>query len=289
MAADAAACYNRIVAGLHHCYPTDAERIGSILAGEHPGEDLRDETAWVATDGARIVGIAHAGLDDGARHLAGPRGAIRFIACETGFRAAGQALLDAAEGYLLAQGVPEIIAFHQDHRWPCFHLEHAYMPDRLTRIEGLLGYNGYERCAGEVYFDWPNLDPPEIPSCDIEAEFATETFDEGETNMRFVVRAHRGDEMVGQCWQTSCGPSAPGTEAEDWALTTWLQIMEPWQGRRLGAHLLARALHGLREFGFKHAAISTSFENHRAQLFYSNFGYQPSDWTYAFLKKPEGT
>jgi len=32
--------------------------------------------------------------------------------------------------------------------------------------------------------------------------------------------------------------------------------------------------------GFRHAAISTALHNHRAFLFYSNFGYHVADWTY---------
>jgi len=62
---------------------------------------------------------------------------------------------------------------------------------------------------------------------------------------------------------------------------------EAYRGKGLGAHLLAHALGHMRDIGYRNAVISTSLTNYRAQLFYSNFGYRTSDWTYAWSKKPK--
>ena len=276
-------CYNALTAGLRHCYPVSAERLGPILAGEHPPDRLSQHQAWVALEGSAAVGFAQAAIEAPDEHRGGPRGAIRFVGYLPGQRAAGQALLEAAEAYLREQSMPEVIAFHQDHRWPCYHFEHAYLTDRLTHLEGLLGQNGYQRVAGEVYLDWPDFVPPEPPPTPLAAEFRREIPPGSTTRYpSFGLLAFQGDRQIGECWGESCGANAPGTAAEDWCLTAWLHIAEDCRGQGLGAHLLARALHEARDLGFRHAAISTSRENWRAQLFYSNFGYRTSDWTYAW-------
>ena len=39
-----------------------------------------------------------------------------------------------------------------------------------------------------------------------------------------------------------------------------------------------------RQVGYRHAAISTATDNHRALLFYANYGYQAVDWTRQFKR-----
>ena len=285
-AAGIAACFNRITAGLHHCYPTTAERIESIFA-EREVDRLRDGCGWVVRAEGRLVGFAHVAHDPVGEDEKGPVGAIRFLGYDRGHRAAGQALLETAEAHLRGKGVTEIVAFHQDFRWPCFHLDHSYCTGSLTHIEGLLGMNGFSRCAGEVYLDWPGLEPPEIPPCDDDLRIEPEMLSQDARLPNFVLRAFVGDERVGECWNASCGVSAPGAPAEEWALTTWLHMEESHRGKGLGAHLLAHTPRHMRDIGYRHAVISTSLTNYRAQLFYSNFGYRTSDWTYAWAKKPK--
>ena len=36
----------------------------------------------------------------------------------------------------------------------------------------------------------------------------------------------------------------------------------------------------VREAGYRHAAISTAWDNYRAFLFYTNYGFRVADWTY---------
>ena len=46
--------------------------------------------------------------------------------------------------------------------------------------------------------------------------------------------------------------------------------------------LLARSLLEMHARGYTHASISTAYTNHRGQLFYTNFGFSPTDWTHQF-------
>jgi len=57
-------------------------------------------------------------------------------------------------------------------------------------------------------------------------------------------------------------------------------VVDELQSRGLGRHLLQRSLKEMHGAGFRHAAISTALGNHRAFLFYTNYGYRVVDWTY---------
>ncbi len=70
----------------------------------------------------------------------------------------------------------------------------------------------------------------------------------------------------------------------DWSFCNWLWIEEQLQGRGLGRFLLRRARLELHRVGYRHAGISTAWDNHRALLFYSNDGYRFVDWTYLWSK-----
>ena len=51
-----------------------------------------------------------------------------------------------------------------------------------------------------------------------------------------------------------------------------------------------RTLHEAQRLGYTRTAISTSKNNYRAQLFYTNYGYRVTDTVYNFVKhaEPEG-
>lgn len=287
LASAMADAYNRLTAGLHHCYPATPERLAAVLQpSEEPGRKrpLHDDHAWVAVRNGDVVAFAHAALLKHTDEHPIPRGMVPFFAYQPGRREAGQALLETLEAHFAERGAPEIIAFHQDHIWPIYHFAHAYLSDRLNHVHALLGQNGYQRSAGEVFLDWSDFDPPDPAEAPVEFELRRKVLP-GETQRPgFALLAFQGENQIAECWNAPCGERAPGSGAEDWCLTTWLQVTEAYRGRRLGAHMLALALVEMRELGYRHAAISTSWTNHRAQLFYSNFGYRTSDWTYAVSK-----
>ena len=99
-----------------------------------------------------------------------------------------------------------------------------------------------------------------------------------------TVKAYRGDEQVGICESVCGGEFSSHPEAQDWLHTVWLGVEDEFQGQGLGRYLLQYALEETKKIGYRHAAISTAWENYRAFLFYSNCGYRTVDWTYGFVK-----
>lgn len=60
---------------------------------------------------------------------------------------------------------------------------------------------------------------------------------------------------------------------------------EPWQGKGIGKYLPQQALNDAYAIGYRHAAICTQNDNHRALLFYTNFGFSVYDWNYGWKKE----
>ncbi len=269
MAPALAAGYNDLVAGLPYCHPVRAEQIAVAAGGDAMDARLHSDAVFAVMQGGGPP----------------PRGAIRFLWYARGHRAAGQALLEAAEKHLCAQDAGSDIAFHQDYRYPFYHIGHAYLSDRLEHIHALFGINGYQRCAGEVYLLWPDCRPPAPGEPPLPLELRLE-WREGRGELPgLTVRALLEGQEVGVCENLSLGEFTDAADAQDHFLTKWLGVEEPVQGRGLGRFLLATALGELHGRGYRHAVISTSWTNHRACLFYSNFGYRANDWTYALSRE----
>jgi hypothetical protein len=71
-------------------------------------------------------------------------------------------------------------------------------------VSALLGANGYQRTAGEVYLDWrdlPLLNPAPAP---IEAEITLEWVPGAGRLPGLTVRAHQGEREIGVCMCVSC-------------------------------------------------------------------------------------
>ncbi len=128
MAPDLAGSYNRLVQGVPYCYPvkpgTFADEVAGPESEDSDSAELHSQRALVAVADARILGFIHVGIrpprerEPGARNL----GVIRFFWYEPGHRAAGQALLHAAEQYLRHHGVSRVQAFHQRYTYGFYQL-----------------------------------------------------------------------------------------------------------------------------------------------------------------------
>ena len=84
------------------------------------------------------------------------------------------------------------------------------------------------------------------------------------------------------CQDEDC--QGTNAEAQDYGFVNWLGVTEGYQGGGLGKWLLLRTRNEMLERGYRHTAISTAVSNHRAFLFYSNYGYRVVDWTYGLSK-----
>jgi GNAT superfamily N-acetyltransferase len=291
LAAPLAAAYNAAVRDLPHCYPVRADAFAAMVEGEEAGRGLRRPLVLVAWERDAVIGWVHAGLGP-ERHAPGPGvGVIRFLWYARGERLAGQALLEAAEAHLRGHGMPRVVAFPQRHRYPFYHLDHAYLSDRLEHVLGLLGRNSYRRAAGEVFYDWPAFAPelPALPDLPIQVVVTPQPGRGSRPGLR--VHARLGDDPAGECVCSSCAEYAPDEHlavASEWGFVDWLNVPEPLHARGLGRYLLGRALCELRALGYRHAAISSARDNYRAILFYSNFGFHAVDWTYGLAREWEG-
>ncbi|MHC4249141.1 MAG: GNAT family N-acetyltransferase [Planctomycetota bacterium] len=308
MLGDLALLYSRAVGPVPHCHPVSGDEFSKALVGlgglagdgKSDGSSdkrMRAEAVLVATEDDRAVGFAHVGigrLREGAsdgEDTETEQGIIRFLWHERGGRAAGQALVAAAENALRARGAARVLAFTQMFRYPFYHLGYAYVSNAMDHVQALLAFSGYRRVDGEVFLDWPDFEPPGAGRAEGDAgpgvSFVVETRPGRGRLPGLAVRAMRGDAELGHCVSVSAAEYAGAADEEDWLFTKDLWVTEAEQGRGLGKALLGRSLAEARPLGYRHAAISTDWRNHRALLFYSNFGYAVVDWTYGFGRELE--
>jgi len=92
-------------------------------------------------------------------------------------------------------------------------------------------------------------------------------------------------ERIGTCSIVSCGSYADQDVVQNRLFVVGLYIDDPYQGQGLGAYLLQKTLNDAYEIGYRHAAISTAMHNARAFVFYTNYGFSVSDWTYGWVQR----
>jgi GNAT superfamily N-acetyltransferase len=288
MAPELASAYSAVICGVPHCYPVTGDEfacgVSTTAAEAHSDAPLRAQAAFVATEGAAPVGFIDAaiGRPEGARDA--EHGVVRFFWYPPGRRTVGQELLDTAENYLRSHGMAHVQAFPQEYRYRFYHLEAAHLSEHLGAVHALLAFNGYQRARGEVFLDWRDYEPVEPPAPGVAAQTAIEWRPGQGTRPNLVVKASSGGAQIGICRCMSAGEFTRNADAQDWLFTEWLGVEDEVQGRGLGRFLLRRALLEAHQAGYRHAAISTAWDNFRAFLFYTNFGYRVVDWTYGFLK-----
>ena len=282
--------YNHLTAAVPHCYVVKekkefADAIRGVTTGQADKKagGLDSETAFVAMQNGGVQAFIHVGIGQIGENREEEIGVIRFMGYDRGARRVGQAVLEKAEDYLKAFNVSKIYAFSQDCRYRFYHFEHAYLSDALDQVQALLGYNGYRRSEGEVFLDWENYTVTPVPSS-LPVTLSIDWKDGRGQLPNCTVRAFQDDEEVGECWSVSGGEFSSHPDAQNWLHTTWLGIADEFQGQGLGRYLLQYELQEMHKVGYRHAAISTAWDNHRAFLFYGNCGYRTVDWTYEFVK-----
>lgn len=281
--------YNELTAEVPHCYHVNVYEfelaMNKVVTGEYhrDSEKHRSERVFIAKSNDTIKAFVHTTISLKAENEEEDVGFIRFLGYERGNRKAGQVALDKAEEYFNTCNISRIFAFSQNDRYRFFHFEHAYLSDTLDHIQGLLGYNGYRRSDGEVFLDWENYEvtPMKAP---IPITLNVEWKDGEGQRPNILIEAYLGDKKVGECDSLSCGEFSSHPDAQDWLHTVWLGIEDNFQGQGLGKYLLNHTLQEMHNVGYRHAAISTNWENYRALLFYSNCGYKVVDWTYEYEK-----
>jgi GNAT superfamily N-acetyltransferase len=280
--------YNESVSGIPHCHSVDESdfqsEIAPALGGPTVHDQLHSEEVFVAVEAGRIVGFVHLAVVKPEKPEEQEQCHIRFLWHERGRRAAGEQLLRAADEYCRRHGLAQITAFLPDARYQFYHVSCACLSDRLDQIQALLALDGYLRIEGEVVLDWPNYEPTPPSPVEPELEIAFEQIPGRGRLPGLVARGGVDGKEVALCRNVGMGKFSRDEAAQDWCFTTWLGVNDEFQGRGLGRFILRRALQEMHAIGYRHASISTDWKNHRAFVFYSNFGYRMADWTYGFRK-----
>lgn len=243
---------------------------------------------------------------------------IRFLWYALGHRSAGQQLLDSAEKALREAGATTATAF--DVAYLPFHKN---LSDRLMHVRALFSQNGYTLDGGEVYINWdhyvdalPQLqrqgtlpEGMELRVREIKLDLsraesgvglprsAYETLPERDQPTHGVgteVTAVAADgEVLGICRTLAANDYDASPALSRTCFVAWLGVppdggahdkQRSGQGRGLGKRLLSQSLVQMQRRGFVNSIISTDYNNFRAQIFYTNFGYSVSDWTHSFTK-----
>ena len=280
--------YNRLTADVPHCYPATEEEFAIALRGlttdqadKNEGE-LDSENAFVAITEDGVQAFIHVGLGQIRDENIG---IIRFVGYARGARHAGQAVFEKAEAHLKAFNVSRIFAFRggTECRYRFYHFEYAHLSDTLDQVQALLGFNGYHRCSGWVFLDWEHYVVTPMPP-NLSVTFSVDWKDGRGQRPNSIIKAHRDDEQIGLCESVSGGEYSSHPDAQDWFHTVYLEIEGEFQGQGLGRYLLQYALQEMKKIGYRHAVISTGWDDYRALLFYSNCGYRVVDWTYGYEK-----
>ena len=288
MAEGVARCYNELITSVPECYPVPVERFATIeaLAAEKRGR-VRDEQLMVArSEDGGVAGFVHVGIAAPTKHdsfMKDDAPAIRFLAYRPGERAVGQALIGWAEDWAAEGGFDQIFAWVCGWRYRFYHFPCAHLSQHMGHVRALFGMNGYEVVDVEHYLTWRHF--PAVEAGRPAFEFDLKVSDtQGRLGLCLEVKATAGEEVLGVC-RMERGQASPGPESEAWCFCDNLWVIDRVQGKRLGRYLLATALNEVRRTGCKHAAISTEGSNYRAQLMYTNMGYQMTDCTLAFRKE----
>jgi GNAT superfamily N-acetyltransferase len=290
--------YNHAVEPIPYCYPANRLDFSAELAplfreegNEDAAEDAQqddprhDEAVFVAVEKRRLAGFVHAAMGSPRPGKEPEEGLIRFLWYRPGMREAGDRLLHAAEEHCAALGAPAISVFPQKHRYSFYMMKAAFMSDVLGHVVALLGLRGYARNNGEVFMDWPEFtvaEPgPLLDGLPVDVEH---TGGRGRLPGVTVRVAPEGKEIA-VCENVSAGEFSRDRLAQEWLFTTWVGVDDEYQGLGLGRWLLQRALWEAQKIGYRHASISTAWENYRALLFYTNFGYAVTNWTYGYRRE----
>jgi GNAT superfamily N-acetyltransferase len=290
MAADLARCYNELMAPVPLHRDVDGEAFTQPMPCQF--QDCTGEQVLVAREGQEIVGFAHVGLSAEPTHpwhVRGEPGVIRFLSYRPGERAVGAALLEAAEAWLRGRDKQEVAAGHSFFMYrfyPLGRMGLAHISERIGHVLPLFGMAGYTTPECEVFFDWREFEPPEVKPPAFDVRLLCEEAPT-ESGVKVSLTAMAEQQQVGEFSMRSLRNDVWCPHLADWCVAGLLRVADDSQGQGLGKYLLARGLAEMRARGARHACIGTDWDNWRAYLFYTNFGFTFLDRTFGFSKSLE--
>ncbi len=281
--------YNNQIMDTPYFYPVSPDEFQDGIqnrVNQDNGVKLQSEKIIIGEENGKILGFAHisAGeMDQFGQVKKG--GFIHFLTYQSGHRPIGQAILEECEKYLHDLDASQIWAFLHASNYRFYHLGFGYLSDKIGHVLGLFRMNKYDIDLGEIFMSYPQyeISEPKLPDNEIKIEVSQDSSLGKLPSLH--VQATRNGEQIGECVTLSAGEFYRADDAQDWFFTKWLGVEEKEQGKKLGQYLLQRTFWEMRKIGFKNAIISTNIKNYRAQLCYTNFGYQVIDTGYCLVKK----
>ena len=301
--------YNAEFQQLPYCYPVTPEEfeLGFRYQEEkdEPYEMLSHEHLIVGEQGGELVGFVHVAVwhkgqevdSRIGRHpveeiLEDRVGLILFFHYRSGHRQIGQALLEAAEQYLLDLGAHQIRAFsYYGYRFHRFN--RAFLCDALLHVCGLFRLNGYRITRGSILLELPHF----VVSPPVALDEAVVVRTEQKPGRGFLpnveVKLFRGDQRIGHGLAVSAGHYCRALEAQRTLYIPHFSIegspmgsivSEGEQGKGLGRYMMQALLWETRQVGYMDATLYVSMSNPRPQVFYANMGYQVVDTSYQWFK-----
>ncbi len=282
--------YSELTVGrVPHCWPVDPVLLGRALEEADVVREqtrLSEQTVFVVALADQIAGFIHLGAQ-AANKWEREKGVIRFLAYRRGQRAVGDALLAAAEKWMRARELSRSVMLSQPWKYSFYGFPHAYLSDHLDHVQALLRFRGYSKSGGEVFLDWPDMQPVSpADTSGLDYDLCVEEHPRGLPGL--LLRAMQGTEEIGECLLEGGSAFSPAPAAAAFAFCNQLNVADAVQGRGLGRFLLAHGMCLARERGYRHGAISTAHDNDRAFLFYANHGFRVVDWTYEFTRDLSG-
>lgn len=226
----------------------------------------------VARDSS-IVGFAHVAIE--TRRWEEPttrRGLIRVFTYDRADRAAGQTLLNAAEGFFIGRGLREVCAS------PWFAPVRFIFTGREgistlhPHVLSLFSLNGYSVDRAQHIMDLRGMSACEPLVAD-PAVTVTVNHTSG-VMPGFHIRLTRGGHEIGKCTCLGLGRQLRAREAQDRLLVRTIGVCEGERGAGLGRYLLQRALWEGQRLGYRDAHLRVSPDNHSAIMLYASEGFR---------------
>ena len=273
---------------------------------DQPYADLSDPQVLVARQQNTLLGFVHTAIwhkDRGGETwrignhpiedlLADQVGLIRCFYHRPGHRAAGQALLEAAQTHFAQRNLHQIRAF-SFHSYRFYRFGRTFLPDRLGHLRGLLGYNDYHITRGSILLELPQYQysEPTLPDVGIKVEVELQQGRGQRPNI--ALHLYRGSDTIGEAACISAGHFCRAPQAQTTFYFPWFFIKgnnvaarqsQGEQGKGLGRYMMQRALWEAAQQGYETATLHVGMGDMRPQLFYTNLGFQVVDTSYQFFK-----
>jgi predicted GNAT family N-acyltransferase len=285
--------FNSMMQGVPHCYTTSPETWISFLTPlADSGIDsesfffngIVSQELVLVWDHGEIIGLCHSIVEVKCSKESQTTGTVAFISYRRGRRDAGQLLVEASERYLRSQEVDIVQVFPGAYRYPFYHVETAYLSSKLDHVQALLGLNGYKSHRGLGFLERRNFVPSIPPRKKCYGEIVRETSVSKDERWHIRLRVVANGRTLGTCESGPLEFYGSLSPKGEWVFIRWIEVVEDLRGNKLGLYILERMLEEMGERGYRHAVIGVDQGNDRALSMYSNYGFQMSDWTYAFVK-----